>query len=36
MVLNSAVRDLGVKHIITSPIEHHAVESTARGTGQYR
>jgi cysteine desulfurase len=29
MVLNSAVRDLGVKHIITSPIEHHAVESTA-------
>ena len=29
MVLNSAVRDLGVKHIITSPIEHHAVELTA-------
>ena len=25
MVLLSAVRDLGVKHIITSPIEHHAV-----------
>lgn len=25
LVLNSAVRDLGVKRIITSPIEHHAV-----------
>ena len=25
LVLNSAVRDLGVKHLITSPIEHHAV-----------
>lgn len=29
MVLTCAVRDLGVKHIITSPIEHHAVELTA-------
>ena len=29
MVLLSAVRDLGVKHIITSPIEHHAVDLTA-------
>lgn len=29
MVLHGAVRDLGVKHIITSPIEHHAVELTA-------
>ncbi|HQV76422.1 MAG TPA: cysteine desulfurase family protein [Flavobacteriales bacterium] len=29
MVLNCAVRDLGVKHIITSPIEHHAIELTA-------
>lgn len=29
MVLNGAVRDLGVKHIITSPIEHHAVEYAA-------
>jgi len=29
MVLGCAVRDLGVKHIITSPIEHHAVELTA-------
>ena len=25
LVINSAVRDLGVQHIITSPIEHHAV-----------
>lgn len=30
MVLVGAVRDLGVKHIITSPIEHHAVELTAQ------
>lgn len=29
MVLGGAVRDLGIKHIITSPIEHHAVETTA-------
>lgn len=25
LIINSAVRDLGVRHIITSPIEHHAV-----------
>ncbi|HRP61138.1 MAG TPA: aminotransferase class V-fold PLP-dependent enzyme, partial [Vicingus sp.] len=29
MVLRSAVKDLGVNHIITSPIEHHAVIDTA-------
>ena len=34
MVLFGAVRDLGVKHIITSPIEHHAVELTAHAIGQ--
>jgi len=28
LVLNSAVRDLKVKHIISSPIEHHAVLHT--------
>jgi cysteine desulfurase len=33
MVLQCAVRDLGVKHIITSPIEHHAVELTAEAIG---
>ncbi|MBZ0207874.1 MAG: cysteine desulfurase [Flavobacteriales bacterium] len=29
MALMCSVRDLGVKHIITSPIEHHAVEHAA-------
>lgn len=29
MVLRSAVQDLGVNHVITSPIEHHAVIDTA-------
>lgn len=30
LILNSAVRDLGVKHIITSKIEHHAVLHTVQ------
>ncbi|GGW31288.1 cysteine desulfurase family protein [Arenibacter certesii] len=30
MILRCAVRDLGVKTLITSPIEHHAVLHTAR------
>jgi cysteine desulfurase len=34
MVLHCAVRDLGVRRIITSPIEHHAVELTAARMGQ--
>jgi cysteine desulfurase len=34
MVLHCAVRDLGVRHIITSPIEHHAVELTAEALGK--
>lgn len=29
MILRNAVADLGVKHIITSPLEHHAVLHTA-------
>ncbi len=35
LVLNSAVRDLGVKRIITSKIEHHAVLNTARELSAY-
>lgn len=34
MVLYCGVRDLGVKYIITSPIEHHAVELTAAAIGE--
>ena len=34
MVLRSAVSDLGVNHIITSPIEHHAVIDTAEFIGK--
>lgn len=34
MVLHGAVRDLGVKHIITSHIEHHAIELTAHQLGE--
>ncbi|MFN3875245.1 MAG: cysteine desulfurase family protein, partial [Flavobacteriales bacterium] len=34
MVLQCGVRDLGVRHIITSPTEHHAVELTAHAIGQ--
>lgn len=30
MALVGSVRDLGVKHVITSPIEHHAVEHAAQ------
>lgn len=33
MALACSVRDLGVRHIITSPIEHHAVEYTAAALG---
>ena len=33
MALYGAVRDLGVEHIITSPIEHHAVELVAHQIG---
>lgn len=33
MALVGAVRDLGVQHIISSPIEHHAVESTVHALG---
>ena len=29
IVIRSAVKDLGIKHIITSPTEHHAVLNTA-------
>jgi cysteine desulfurase len=34
MVLRSAVNDLGVNHIITSPLEHHAVIDTAEYLGK--
>ncbi|QQR86758.1 MAG: cysteine desulfurase [Flavobacteriales bacterium] len=34
MVLHCAVRDLGVRHIITSAIEHHAIELTAHEVGK--
>tara|TARA_R110001592_G_scaffold120589_1_gene325164 strand:- start:10539 stop:11678 length:1140 start_codon:yes stop_codon:yes gene_type:complete len=34
MVLRSAVSDLGVNHIITSPLEHHAVIDTAECLGK--
>lgn len=34
MVLQCAVRDLGVEHIITSPVEHHAIELTAHRIGE--
>lgn len=33
MALVGAVRDLGVRHIITSAIEHHAVEYTVKALG---
>lgn len=33
MALVGSVRDLGAEHIITSPIEHHAVELTAHTLG---
>ncbi|MBK7384306.1 MAG: cysteine desulfurase [Flavobacteriales bacterium] len=35
MVLNGAVRDLGVKHLITSPVEHHAVELPAHALAHH-
>ncbi|MFC5044974.1 cysteine desulfurase family protein [Aquimarina hainanensis] len=35
LALNSAVRDLGVKHIITSKIEHHAVLHTVQELAMY-
>ncbi len=28
LMIRSCVRDLGIKHIITSPLEHHAVKTT--------
>ena len=35
MALECSVRDLGVKHIISSRIEHHAVELTAEAIGHH-
>ncbi|MBK8340563.1 MAG: cysteine desulfurase [Flavobacteriales bacterium] len=35
MALECSVRDLGVKHIISSRIEHHAVELTAEAIGRH-
>lgn len=35
MALECSVRDLGVKHLITSRIEHHAVELTAEALGHH-
>lgn len=36
MVLKNAVRDLGVQHIISSPIEHHAVLHTLENLQKYQ
>jgi len=35
MAIECSVRDLGVKHIITSHIEHHAVELSAEAIGRH-
>ncbi len=35
MAIHSAVADLGVKHLITSPIEHHAVIHTVEETAKH-
>lgn len=34
-ILHGAVRDLGVKHIITSPLEHHCVLHTSEALARY-
>lgn len=36
MAVFGSVRDLGVKHVITSPIEHHAVEHVAKALERTR